>query len=285
MAGGLFAISKKWFYTLGGYDEGLDVWGGEQYELSFKIWQCGGRMVDAPCSRVAHVYRKFNPFSSMGFGDYLSKNYKRVVEVWMDEYKEYVFKKRPHLRNVDAGNITAQLEIRNKLQCKNFKWFMETVLFDLSNYYPPITPKPYAEGEIKNAKHSLCIDTKFKGFHSNFGLETCQSVDSSVGGEQKFELTWRMDIRPKSRNVCWDVSKSDKGSPVILFECHGMKGNQQFKYNLETFQIYHPISNQCLDSNGERKEIFMNPCQEWNDSQKWVFSEKNVDLIKKDMKI
>lgn len=83
---------------------GLLVWGGENFELSFKIWQCGGSIEWVPCSRVGHVYRSFMPYNfgklaQKKKGPLITINYKRVIETWFDtKYKEFFYTREPQAR-------------------------------------------------------------------------------------------------------------------------------------------------------------------------------------------
>ncbi|KAF1658789.1 UNVERIFIED_CONTAM: Polypeptide N-acetylgalactosaminyltransferase-like 6, partial [Eudyptes robustus] len=283
MAGGYFAISAKWFWELGGYDEGLDIWGGEQYELSFKTWQCHGKMVDAPCSRVGHIYRcKYIPFPNPGVGDFISRNYKRVAEVWMDEYKEFLYKRRPEMKDVSPGNLTKQLAIRAKLKCNSFDWFMKNVAFDQDLFYPNVEPPDSANGELKNVEVQKCVDTQFKGNGETFGLKPCLSESTFNTGEQELRMGFQLDIRGRNdKNLCFDVSQYQERAPVLLFGCHGTKGNQLFRYLIEYKQILHPVSNLCLDADPKTDEIFMSKCLKAKRTQKWEWKYLNKTLMEK----
>jgi len=62
---------------------------------------CGGSIEVVPCSHVGHVFR-LHRTHKFATGSNTHKNYLRVAEVWMDEYKDHVYEKIGYLRNKEA---------------------------------------------------------------------------------------------------------------------------------------------------------------------------------------
>ena len=111
-----------------------------RYELSFKVWQCGGTVEWVPCSHVAHAYRGPRSHSSFvpdASPHQTSINHMRLAAVWMDEYAEYYYIREPAIRSLDYGDVSERKKLRQKLQCKPFKWFMETIAYDVLQKFPP----------------------------------------------------------------------------------------------------------------------------------------------------
>jgi polypeptide N-acetylgalactosaminyltransferase len=74
------------------------------------------------------------------------------LQVWMDEYKEYIYERKPErFARVDTGDISKQLAIKEKLQCKPFKYFLEVVAPDMLEKYPP-TQTEFAKGVVSSIK-------------------------------------------------------------------------------------------------------------------------------------
>ncbi|XP_064614408.1 polypeptide N-acetylgalactosaminyltransferase 13-like isoform X2 [Liolophura sinensis] len=262
MAGGLFSINREYFYEIGSYDEGMDIWGAENLEMSFRVWMCGGKVEIVTCSRVGHVFRKTSPYSwPGGVARIINHNTMRIVEVWMDEYKEFFYKINPGVRNVDYGDVTPRKKLREKLKCKSFRWYLE-------NIYPE-SQMPldyYSLGEIKNKETHQCLDSMGRKSGEKLGMVGCHNM----GGNQVFSYTKSKALQ--TDDVCLDVSSV--GGPVKLFHCHGVGGNQLWEYDKKTLQLKHVNSNQCLGKPKppEVDTPSIGPC---NDSigQQWILTD------------
>lgn len=264
MAGGLFSIDKEYFYELGAYDEGMDIWGGENLEMSFRVWQCGGTLEISPCSHVGHVFRDKSPYTFPGgVSKIVLHNAARVAEVWMDEWRDFYYAMNPGARNVDVGDVSERIKLRERLKCKSFRWYLE-------NIYPE-SPMPldyYYLGDVKNVETQTCLDTMGRRTGENVGISYCHGL----GGNQVFAYTKRQQIM--SDDMCLDAA-SPQG-PVKIVRCHGMGGNQAWVYSDETKMIKHTNTGYCLSKphSGDASQPVLAQCDVNNIGQKWIMRSK-----------
>ncbi|NXG00835.1 GLT13 acetylgalactosaminyltransferase, partial [Sakesphorus luctuosus] len=258
MAGGLFSIDRNYFEEIGTYDAGMDIWGGENLEMSFRVWQCGGSLEIVTCSHVGHVFRKATPYTFPGgTGHVINKNNRRLAEVWMDEFKDFFYIISPGL-GVVMGYFT--------VVCNEFlqKLVSPCALRLSSRNFSPLFLL-----QIRNVETNQCLDNMGRKENEKVGIFNCHGM----GGNQVFSYTADKEIR--TDDLCLDVSRLN--GPILMLKCHHLRGNQLWEYDAEKLTLRHVNSNQCLAEPSEEDRLVptMRECGH-SRSQQWLL--RNMTL-------
>lgn len=125
---------------------------------------------------------------------------------------------------------------------------------------------------------TYCVDTLSHSEKEKIGLYYCAADKVKPQSTQYFALSWMRDIRIKHGEMCWDVSESGN-APILLFGCHGMQGNQLWKYDQQLKHIIHLHTARCLQANFGDKTVFVSTCRKDEDSQKFNFGYVNTTAL------
>lgn len=262
LAGGLYAVTRELFWRLGGYDEDMEAWGGENLELSFRAWSCGGAIETLPCSRAGHLFRPYAAHPERHLARAI--NVARVADVWLDEYRALFMLHEPHASgSALAGDVTARRALRERLNCQPFRWYMETVHPDK---FIPMTDAR-AWGRLRTSELDLCADSGV-GYEGLAKVTEC--LEPILGGQ-----LWALDEgwRLRSDERCAVVAAAVVGAgyrEIVLQPCFSTRGGQAWR--LVDSRLIHEQSKLCLDSGWlAGGDLTAMACDDATPSQRWHF--------------
>ncbi|XP_075141569.1 polypeptide N-acetylgalactosaminyltransferase 3-like [Leptodactylus fuscus] len=234
IAGGLFSVSKQFFEYIGSYDDEMEIWGGENLEMSFRVWQCGGQLEILPCSVVGHIFRDRSPHTFPKSKLEIIHNLVRLAEVWMDDYKELFYRRSPEAaalaRQKSYGDLSKRFNVRQSLQCQNFSWYLKNV---------------FPEAHVPDTQPAL--------YGNYFELSKQQEIVHHLYKE----LCLRASSGPLKLSVC---NKRLEGSHVLPEE----------KWDFQKDGVvFSAAYNMCMAEN--KLHLHLAPCNRTDPFQKWTF--------------
>ncbi|KAM7367214.1 hypothetical protein PAMP_015131 [Pampus punctatissimus] len=267
---GILVADRKFFGEIGSLDGGMKIYGGENVELGIRVWLCGGSIEVIPCSKIAHIERATKPYLP-DLREMMRRNALRVAEVWLDEYKYNVniaWNVPPENHGIDIGDVSERKKLREKLNCKPFKWYLD-------NVYPMLEPLMNLFGYgtlINDKKPDLCIDQgpmpgntpilygchgyspqhcyyrtsgeiyiggiKSHKYNSNRCLVDLGTInpglyDCNVAQQKKFHMIWDFEqgtsIQNRETKRCLEVAMGEDGYyKLVVQQCSGQSWKIQY---------------------------------------------------------
>ncbi|XP_077421588.1 polypeptide N-acetylgalactosaminyltransferase 17-like [Vanacampus margaritifer] len=268
MIGCSFAVHRVYFGEIGLFDPEMEVYGGENVELGIRVWLCGGSMEMLPCSRVAHITRFKKPYLENSLSTHMRRNGLRVAEVWFDEYKPnfYMAWNIPMQNHgIDYGNISERVELRKRLQCKNFKWYME-------NVYPEM--RTHSNTDLYGVMYNfnvtnLCLDQGEKTNHAPILFE-CHGLSPQLVRYTKNKQLF-VGALGSSREDTRCLADSLPNTRPQLLDCSTVTYITKTKWIFNQGQsVRNLFTGRCMEVVPSPKkpfyEVVMQPCsgQSWN---------------------
>uniref|UniRef100_A0A4W4GUC2 Polypeptide N-acetylgalactosaminyltransferase n=1 Tax=Electrophorus electricus TaxID=8005 RepID=A0A4W4GUC2_ELEEL len=266
-AGGLFAISKAYFEKIGTYDDKMEIWGGENVEMSFRVWQCGGQLEIIPCSVVGHVFRTKSPHTFPKGTEVITRNQVRLAEVWMDDYKLIYYRRNQQASKMakekNYGDISDRLKLRESLHCKNFSWYLNNVYPEV--FVPDLVPVQF--GAIRNMGSQYCVDV---GEDNNGGKPVIMYPCHNMGGNQYFEYSSRKELRHNiAKQLCLHARPFPDQVKVELCQLQGRGTSIAPEQEWVWVKVRHVSMGNHVPS---ALHPLMSPCNAEDLYQHWAFS-------------
>jgi len=272
LSGGLLGMSKRWWNETGGYDQQMIGWGGENLDQSLRSWLCGGEIMMAKDSFVAHMWRK--PEDPRTRAKYqvkagaAAKNRLRAAVAWFGEFSQKL-SSFPGLQSERTapdgspwyGDLSNILEVRDRLQCKSFAWFMHRFkhVYEDGGLIPSETFLLRVDDSVGGSSSSLCLTYEGYAGTSPNGRGSAVLKPCNPSDERQRWHGANRDITKQDRSCCsglraWNTDqcvRGVEGQSVGTFVCDVSGQDRSQGWRVEAGQLVKTAkgsfrSSQCI---------------------------------------
>ncbi|XP_055973414.1 polypeptide N-acetylgalactosaminyltransferase 12-like [Sorex fumeus] len=177
------------------------------------------------------------------------------------------------LKRESFGDVTERQQLREKLKCKDFRWFLE-------NVYPELhvpEDRPGCFGMLQNkGLQGLCFDYNSPDENQIVGHQVILYTCHGLGQNQFFEYTSRKEIRYNSHQPEGCLAVEAGGESLVMELCHDPDPENHYFLPCPDGSLFHEQSKKCVQAEKESNDKFVPLLRDCTLSsrQQWFFQEQ-----------